>query len=101
MCCELARLQCEGEVFECRHLPVLGGVLQPGEPMRGAGASLRLQDVVDRHVLRVLKDCGGNKYVLRRRWESAGLRSTGCSKPQPRRALWGKCLSTPRQLWRS
>ncbi len=54
-------VQCEGEVLECRHLPVFGGLPRSGKDDGWAEVSLRLQDVVDQHVLRVLKDCGGNK----------------------------------------
>jgi DNA-binding NtrC family response regulator len=54
-------LKCAGAVLECRHLPVLGGPRDQERSTAGAGGSVRLQDVVDRHVLRVLKDCGGNK----------------------------------------
>lgn len=57
-------LQSEGEVLEMRHLPVFAGDRseQSKDQLKtGAGASVRLQDVVERHVVRVLKDCGGNK----------------------------------------
>ena len=57
----IGAVQCEGEVLECRHLPLLGGVPKPEKSIVGVGVSLRLQEVVDQHVLRVLKDCGGNK----------------------------------------
>lgn len=54
-----AMLQADGGSIDLCHLPVLE------ESGRGAGVnesqSVRLQDVVERHVLRVLKDCGGNK----------------------------------------
>jgi DNA-binding NtrC family response regulator len=57
-------LQSEGEVLEMRHLPVFAGDRseQSKDQLKtGAGASVRLQDVVERHVVQVLKDCGGNK----------------------------------------
>ena len=54
-------LQCEGDVLESKHLPALGEVEEPGRSCAVAGGSARLQDVVARHVLQVLKDCGGNK----------------------------------------
>jgi DNA-binding NtrC family response regulator len=54
-------LQNEGEVLELRHLPVFAGQAGEEQSMIGASGSVRLQDVVEQHVLRVLKDCGGNK----------------------------------------
>jgi DNA-binding NtrC family response regulator len=58
-------LQSEGEVLEMHHLPVFaeGDRAEPSKEQSktGAGESVRLQDVVERHVVRVLKDCGGNK----------------------------------------
>lgn len=54
-------LQCDGEVLECRHLPVLVEAQVPRQSTARAGGSVRLQDVMDQHVLQVLKDCGGNK----------------------------------------
>ncbi len=54
-------LQCEGGVLECRHLPMLSEANELGVPSAGEVGSARLQDVVEQHVLRVLKDCGGNK----------------------------------------
>jgi DNA-binding NtrC family response regulator len=54
----LSRL--EGDVLESHHLPALvEDVPSPTED--GIAESARLQDVVEQHVLRVLKDCGGNK----------------------------------------
>jgi DNA-binding NtrC family response regulator len=53
-----AALRCEGAVVEAGHLPVLA------EESAGAvsmAATARLQDVVEQHVLRVLKSCAGNK----------------------------------------
>jgi DNA-binding NtrC family response regulator len=54
-------LQSEGPVLESRHLPVFTGTTRTGESVPGADRSARLQDVVEQHVLRVLKDCRGNK----------------------------------------
>jgi DNA-binding NtrC family response regulator len=51
-------LQSEGTVLESRHLPVLGDTPVPRQSNAGADGCIRLQDVVERHVLRVLKDCG-------------------------------------------
>jgi DNA-binding NtrC family response regulator len=53
--------QSEGSVFEAHHLPVFMEVSGPEQSTPGEGGSMRLQDVVEQHVLRVLKDCGGNK----------------------------------------
>jgi DNA-binding NtrC family response regulator len=54
----LSRL--EGDVLESHHLPALTEDVSPS-PAEGIAESARLQDVVEQHVLRVLKDCGGNK----------------------------------------
>jgi DNA-binding NtrC family response regulator len=53
-------LASEGEVLELRHLPALA---EKGDVRStiDAGRSMRLQDVVEQHVLRILKECGGNK----------------------------------------
>jgi DNA-binding NtrC family response regulator len=46
-------------LLESNHLPELKSTaLMPSE---GADASVRLQDVVEQHVQRVLRECGGNK----------------------------------------
>jgi DNA-binding NtrC family response regulator len=54
-------LQSEGEVLETRHLPVLEEGEGLKNPVTSVCDSLRLEDVVHRHVRRVLKDCRGNK----------------------------------------
>jgi DNA-binding NtrC family response regulator len=54
-------LQVEGSVLEPHHLPPLADVTVSDSTTGGAGKSARLQDVVDQHVLSVLKDCRGNK----------------------------------------
>jgi DNA-binding NtrC family response regulator len=56
-----AVLRSEGRVLEAHHLPLLATANEPEQPATNAGRSVRLQDVVEQHVLRVLKDCGGNK----------------------------------------
>jgi DNA-binding NtrC family response regulator len=50
-------LRSESEVLESHHLPVFAESIT----MASATESVRLQDVVEQHVLRVLKNCGGNK----------------------------------------
>jgi DNA-binding NtrC family response regulator len=50
-------LQCRGTVLDANNLPTL----VEGSPMMDAHGTARLQDVVERHVLRVLKSCSGNK----------------------------------------
>jgi DNA-binding NtrC family response regulator len=54
-------LQSEGATLEAHHLPVLAMANGPEHSTMEDGGGVRLQDVVQRHVLRVLKDCGGNK----------------------------------------
>jgi transcriptional regulator of acetoin/glycerol metabolism len=54
-------LESEGEVLELHHLPSFAAADQPEQSLAGASKSVRLQDVIEHHVLRVLKDCGGNK----------------------------------------
>jgi DNA-binding NtrC family response regulator len=53
-------LQCEGTVLEAGDLPAFV-VASTAESAAGALGTLRLQDVVEQHVLRVLKNCAGNK----------------------------------------
>jgi len=50
----------KGDVLESHHLPVLAEE-RTSFPSEGATESTRLQDVIEQHVLRVLKRCGGNK----------------------------------------
>jgi DNA-binding NtrC family response regulator len=54
-------LRSEGEVLEPHDLPPFAETGQPDKSTTGMGKNVRLQDVVEQHVLRVLKDCGGNK----------------------------------------
>lgn len=52
---------CAGEVLESHDLPEFTGTSEPEKSTAVAHGSMRLQDVVEQHVLNVLKDCGGNK----------------------------------------
>jgi DNA-binding NtrC family response regulator len=52
-----AVLQSEDAVLESHHLPVFA----ESRTTVSTAESMRLRDVVDQHVLRVLKDCRGNK----------------------------------------
>jgi len=54
-------LRSEGEVLEPHHLPSFPARNRPEQPIAEVNKSVRLQDVIEQHVLRVLKDCGGNK----------------------------------------
>jgi DNA-binding NtrC family response regulator len=54
-------LQCEGTVLEASNLPELEEGNSEESGMEDAFGTLRLQDVVERHVQRVLKNCAGNK----------------------------------------
>jgi DNA-binding NtrC family response regulator len=54
-------LRSEGEVLQSHDLLPFAETDQPDKSTTGVGKSVRLQDVVEQHVLRVLKDCGGNK----------------------------------------
>jgi DNA-binding NtrC family response regulator len=54
-------LRCDGERLELHDLPSFAEASQPEQSARGPVGSVRLQDVVEQHVLRVLKNCGGNK----------------------------------------
>ena len=53
-------LRSEGEVLQPHHLPSFTTAIRPEQSTAG-GASVRLQDVIEQHVLQVLKNCGGNK----------------------------------------
>jgi DNA-binding NtrC family response regulator len=54
-------LQSKGGLIELYHLPVFAWQSGIEQSMAVASSSARLQDVVEQHVLRVLKNCGGNK----------------------------------------
>lgn len=54
-------LQCKGRILQAADLPVLAGAGAEEPGMTDAFGTARLQDVVERHVLRVLKSCAGNK----------------------------------------
>jgi DNA-binding NtrC family response regulator len=53
-------LRSEGEVLQPHHLPPFAVASRPEQSATG-GARVRLQDVIEQHVLQVLKACGGNK----------------------------------------
>jgi DNA-binding NtrC family response regulator len=57
---QTAVFACKVPRIEARHLPTLAEPSNPS-PSTRRGGSVRLQDVVERHVLQVLKDCSGNK----------------------------------------
>jgi DNA-binding NtrC family response regulator len=54
-------LRSEGEVLEPHHLPSFPARNRPEQSIAEVNKSVRLQEVIEQHVLRVLKDCGGNK----------------------------------------
>jgi DNA-binding NtrC family response regulator len=54
-------LRCDEEVLQPHQLPSFAAANHPAEPIAGTSRSVRLHDVIEQHVLRVLKDCGGNK----------------------------------------
>jgi DNA-binding NtrC family response regulator len=51
----------EGGQIELHHLSLFAEAKRPELSTIPAVGSVRLQDVIEQHVLRVLKDCGGNK----------------------------------------
>jgi DNA-binding NtrC family response regulator len=53
--------QVEGDRLESHHLPMLAEENSPASASDATARSARLQDVIEQHVLRVLKGCGGNK----------------------------------------
>ena len=79
-------MQSVGEVLQSCDLPSFEGT-GTNQSTGALGGSVRLQDVVEQHVLQVLKECGGNKL---RAAEVLGIsRSTlyrmlGASGPLPR-----------------
>ena len=54
-------MQCDGAVMRADHLPSLEDLDADATPVADEVGTARLQDVVEQHVLRVLKNCGGNK----------------------------------------
>ena len=54
-------LRSRGEVLEPHDLRLFADASEPEQLTTEASRSVRLQDVVEQHVLRVLKDCRGNK----------------------------------------
>jgi len=54
-------LRSKGEMLQPHDLLLLAETSKPEQSTTRASRSVRLQDVVEQHVLRVLKDCGGNK----------------------------------------
>ncbi len=57
---ESAAARCEAGTIELRHLPPLSSNQTPMAAEQ-IEANVRLQDVIERHVMLVLKACGGNK----------------------------------------
>jgi DNA-binding NtrC family response regulator len=53
--------QVEGDTLESHHLPMLAEENPSASALDATAKSARLQDVIEQHVLRVLKGCGGNK----------------------------------------
>jgi DNA-binding NtrC family response regulator len=53
--------QCKGTVLEAGDLPTFAVTSAAESAMPGTLEAVRLQDVVEQHVLRVLKNCAGNK----------------------------------------
>lgn len=51
----------EGDVLESRHLPPFTEANESDRSKPDVSESVRLEDVVGRHVVRVLNDCAGNK----------------------------------------
>jgi DNA-binding NtrC family response regulator len=54
-------MRSEGEILHAHDLHLLADESESKQSMTAASRSVRLQDVVEQHVLGVLKDCGGNK----------------------------------------
>jgi DNA-binding NtrC family response regulator len=54
-------LRSRSEVLEPYDLPLFAETSGPEQLTIGTSRSMRLHDVVEQHVLRVLKNCGGNK----------------------------------------
>jgi len=54
-------LRSDGDLLREEDLTILARPLEEEGSKPNAAASVRLQDVMERHVLGVLKDCGGNK----------------------------------------
>jgi DNA-binding NtrC family response regulator len=51
----------EGDVLEAQALPKFDEVAASPQRVASVGGSTRLQDIVEQHVLQVLKSCAGNK----------------------------------------
>ena len=69
-------------MIEAEHLTSLREMVErqrTGDEMNLLDGSMRLQDVVERHVLQVLKSARATRCGRRRCWGSAGRRSIGCS----------------------
>jgi DNA-binding NtrC family response regulator len=56
-----AVVQSEGSVIESQDLAALGETWSSPQRALPAGGTVKLQEVIERHVLQVLEDCAGNK----------------------------------------